>query len=109
MKGAGTKADSNVVSLTEYRQERLGYEIGTAKCSACSYQWEYRVAPPAPDAFECPECRLIRGIRVGLYGPYDGASMFVCECGNSRMMLLSSHIFCEICGNYHELSDYLIS
>lgn len=86
-----------VVSLNDHRPQRNG----TAKCTHCGYTW-YASAPVDLANFECPRCRLKRGVWYGITvtNPEE-QHHFTCVCGNTFFELRPSNILCIDCGEVY--------
>ena len=82
---------TNVVSLDNYRPHRSGM----ACCLNCKNEWA-AVAPIGTVALECPECRTMQGIYVGLAA--TEFKQWQCQCDSFVFFIDEHGAYCSHCG-----------
>lgn len=78
------------------------HTTGLARCLSCGYEWE-AVVPAGVDTFDCPDCHLEKGVRVGLVYP---TPFWECDCGSSYFSIPESlRPVCVLCGETQLFDD----
>jgi len=85
-----------VVSLNDQRPQRCG----TAKCVHCGYIWKATAAAEL-GCFECPRCRLKRGVWYGIHTYHQDEKKFTCVCGNTFFEMRPGDVVCIDCGELY--------
>lgn len=76
---------------------------GMAFCLGCDHTWA-AVAPIGTQAFECPQCRAMKGHWKFEFYPNVGQEVRECNCGNQLFYLTREGHLCANCGTYQEYS-----
>lgn len=90
----------DVIGLPERNDPHLS---GRAKCLQCGHEW-VAVVPVGTTVFECPECKLERGVMQGLCNVPDGHKNWTCNCGCDLFRVTATPqgkfmgIMCLLCG-----------
>lgn len=78
---------------------------GPAMCLSCGHEW-VATAPVGAMAAECPECKLERGVFVGLVLASDGGMVWACNCKNTFFQFVRDDGWrCVVCGMRHTEFD----
>lgn len=88
----------NVVSLAQARLERSPHWTGPCRCFGCRHEW-VGSAPIGTHIVECPECHMMKGHMVYLFGAAEGVT---CDCGSEAVSAYYRgdvfHVRCIACG-----------
>ncbi len=85
----------NIVDISKWKEANSPHCSGNAVCLHCKYEW-VAVVPTGITYFECPECKLEKGVYVGLF--YDKQPHYTCNCGNQLFAVTPTYIYCIFCG-----------
>ncbi len=113
---------SKVISLTDRREKRQGYQrevniSGECKCLNCGHEWTAvskrarRVHNPEKKnlgqqiILECPKCHIIRGVYKFPFTLPEGTAILMCNCGNDLLQLTPEGRFCPNCGVHVIISE----
>lgn len=91
--------DSQIVSLTEYRETNSPHLSGQAFCLDCQHEW-VAVVPIGTLWLECPSCTLVRG-RLKFQCERVG-EQWECGCGNDLFHVTPDGVYCPNCGAWQE-------
>ena len=80
------------------RAEDTPHMSGNARCIGCGHKWAAVTQVGTYSGLECPECRAMKGVMLGLCEPRG--SIFVCNCGNDLFSIHPNGMLCANCGEW---------
>lgn len=80
----------NVVGINSLKPHMTGEAI----CLHCNHKW-VAVAEVGTRALDCPECRLSKGVYVGVASP---STAYQCGCGCMHFFISLDGYICALCG-----------
>lgn len=91
---------SEVIDLSQARQEREPHLSGAAQCIGCGHKW-VAVAPIGTFELECPSCSLEKGRFVAPV--LHGDVTWTCNCGNDLFRInRHAQVYCANCAALQE-------
>ena len=94
-------SETNVIAFKQREEPRMH---GKARCIQCNHVWQ-GVAHVGTVFLECPICKTMKGVFVGVCEPEDGVKIRECNCGNQLFYLTIEGHMCANCGQYQFYED----
>jgi hypothetical protein len=70
---------------------------GDIRCLQCAHTW-VGVAPVGSGGFECPVCRMHKGVFTQLASRSD-EDHYTCRCGSQYFSVTPKRVYCVCCGD----------
>jgi Zn finger protein HypA/HybF involved in hydrogenase expression len=93
---------AEVIDFAQAKRDRTPSREGKALCLNCKFCWE-AVAPSATVSLQCPQCRTMQGVFMGLAHTPDHAQL-QCLCGSFFFFADEIGAYCAHCGSRHDFS-----
>jgi phage FluMu protein Com len=93
-----------MTNIIDFKAKQIEYDAhlsGDARCLCCGHEW-VAAAPVGVTELECPECRTMKGVYIGMTAP---EVVFECTCGNQHFFIDPDGVMCAICGNRPNLDE----
>ncbi len=84
-----------VIDLAAKRIERGIHKSGPVRCLGCKHEW-VAVSPIGTITFECPQCRLMKGVSIGVMSTQF--AQWQCCCGEYTFFIDAKGPYCAHCG-----------
>ena len=80
------------------------HRSGPMRCLSCQHEWIGVSSLDVDEGFECPKCKLSKGVILGLHTVKD-EEHWVCRCKSTLFSITRQRVYCPNCGIDHKPWD----